>query len=163
MIQEAPLRIAPGQTRPLNFNLRREGNSSTLRLSVEYSMGTTTTVYCSELISYKLGRLSMYDPQKVTFMHQGNTVSYAILRPPCLTISQTRNDESLPIMINLHGAGVEADSEEIRTAFDAVPDLRSWLLSPSGVTSWCGDDWRKFLNCSIHRYITRFTAFKIDS
>ena len=47
-------------------------------------------------------------------------------------------------MLGLHGAGVEADSEQVRSSFDAAPDLQCWLVSPTGMTPWSGDDWRKF-------------------
>ncbi|KAL8831473.1 MAG: hypothetical protein Q9191_000845 [Dirinaria sp. TL-2023a] len=94
-----------------------------------------------ELVSYELAHLTVRDPHKITFMHQENAVSYAILRPPSERASKMRKDEVWPIMIYLHGAGVEADSEQVRTMFDSVPDLRCWLLSPSGMTSWSGDDW----------------------
>lgn len=49
---------------------------------------------------------------------------------------------ALPILLNLHGAGLEADSQRVRHMLDTVPDLRAWVLFPSGVTPWSADDWR---------------------
>jgi hypothetical protein len=46
------------------------------------------------------------------------------------------------VLVVLHGAGLEADSERVRHMLDASPELCAWLLFPSGVTSWSGDDWR---------------------
>ncbi|KAA6409819.1 MAG: hypothetical protein FRX48_06431 [Lasallia pustulata] len=48
---------------------------------------------------------------------------------------------ALPILLNLHGAGLEADSQRVRHMLDTVPDLRAWVLFPSGVTPWSADDW----------------------
>ena len=158
MVEEAPLRVAPGQTRSLNFKLWRKSNSSTLRCLVKYGMDTTSMICLSELVSYRLAHLTVHSPHKMTFTRQKNAVSYAILRPPSERASKTRRDELWPIMINLHGAGVEADSEQIRTMFDSVPDLRCWLLSPSGMTPWSGDDWRKSSKSPVNWHTTKLTA-----
>ena len=46
------------------------------------------------------------------------------------------------MLLNFHGAGLEADSDQVRHMLDSVPDLRAWVLFPTGVTPWSGDDWR---------------------
>ena len=46
-------------------------------------------------------------------------------------------------MLGLHGAGVETNSEQVRDSFDAASDLQCWLVNPTGMTPWSGDDWRK--------------------
>jgi hypothetical protein len=43
----------------------------------------------------------------------------------------------------LHGAGLEADTSQAREMLDAAYGICAWMLFPSGVTSWSGDDWRK--------------------
>ena len=40
----------------------------------------------------------------------------------------------MPILLNLHGAGLEADSHQVRHMLDSAPDLPSWVLFPTGVT-----------------------------
>jgi hypothetical protein len=72
-------------------------------------------------------------------------VSYAILRPPHDTSSCKSRRKEYPVLVNLHGAGLEADTEQVRHMLDDIPLLCAWLLFPSGVTSWSGDDWRKSL------------------
>lgn len=52
--------------------------------------------------------------------------------------------QSLPILLNLHGAGLEADSHQVRHMLDPVPDLHAWVLYPTGGNPWSADDWRKF-------------------
>lgn len=47
----------------------------------------------------------------------------------------------LPVLLQLHGSGVEASSILNFQSLNSLPDLQAWTLFPSGVTSWCGDDW----------------------
>ena len=81
-----------------------------------------------------------HDPQKFTFLHPSGAVSYAILRPPSRAVCN-QNEQELPVLLSLHGAGLEADSDLVRHSFDAVPDLPAWLLFPTGMSMWSGDDW----------------------
>jgi len=76
------------------------------------------------------------DPQKVTFMHPGGMVSYAVLRPPSVNAHCANDSQPAPILLQLHGAGVEANSDQIRHALDSIPDLCAWALFPTGVTPW---------------------------
>ncbi len=43
--------------------------------------------------------------------------------------------------MNLHGAGLESDSHQVRHMLDAVPELGAWVLFPTGMSPWSGDDW----------------------
>jgi predicted esterase len=47
-------------------------------------------------------------------------------------------------MLMLHGAGLEADSDMVRHSLDSLPDLCAWVLFPTGVTPWSGDDWHSW-------------------
>lgn len=79
-------------------------------------------------------------------MHRGGIVSYAILKAPSPRLDSKQNDmERFPVFLNLHGAGLEADSEQIRHSLDALADLDAWILFPTGVTPWSADDWRTLL------------------
>ena len=144
MLQKSPLSLAPGQSRPLTFRINFSGiKLQRFCLSIHYTLMTSpgsvqgTTVVCS------LTDKEITDPHKITFLHPSGIVSYAILRPPSAkACSQIPEGSALPILLNLHGAGLEADSWQVRKTLDAVPDLPAWALSPTGVTSWSGDDWR---------------------
>ena len=98
----------------------------------------------SVVVTSQLTSRKMHEPQRLTFVGAGGAVSYAILRPPP---SQSHSNgvfmRSLPVLVNLHGAGVDADSEEVRHQLDAVPDLPAWVIFPTGGSDWCGDDWRE--------------------
>jgi predicted esterase len=51
---------------------------------------------------------------------------------------------SAPILLQFHGAGVDADNSMVAHALDSIPDLCAWVLFPTGVTSWSGDDWHNW-------------------
>ena len=50
----------------------------------------------------------------------------------------------MPVLLNLHGAGLEADSDQVRFMLDSVPKIEAWVLFPTGGTTWSGDDWRQY-------------------
>lgn len=78
------------------------------------------------------------------YLHPSGIVSYAVIRPPSPSAPCAPSpDNRVPILLALHGAGVEADNPQSKEQYDALPDLCSWLVLPSGVTSWSGDDWRR--------------------
>lgn len=112
----------------MNISFTVEGSSSLLSLTVVSPSSPPRTIE---------------EPHKITFFLPSSTVSYAILRAPsrkvCNELSFT---QSLPVLLNFHGAGLEADSDQVRHILDSVPDLRAWVLFPTGVTPWSGDDWR---------------------
>jgi hypothetical protein len=104
-------------------------------------------------IPIPINHVSRYDAHKVTHIHPSGIVSYAVLRPPSKNATCVSDVRPAPVMVLLHGAGVEADSTIVRNSFDKLPDICAWLLMPSGVTTWSGDDWRTFqsnlrLRCS---------------
>jgi hypothetical protein len=78
----------------------------------------------------------------MTFRHPSGIISYAILIPPSIGTRISSPETSLPILLNLHGAGLEADSHQVRHMLDAVKEIHAWTIFPSGVTPWSGDDWR---------------------
>ena len=136
--------LAPGQSRPLKFQVTaRTLQNMCISLRVMYRLKGSVQVSFSPPISSEVRSTTVSEPQKITFLHPGGIVSYAILRPPLINISSSIDcSQSLPILLNLHGAGLEADSFQVRHMLDAVPNLKAWVLFPTGVTPWSGDDWR---------------------
>ena len=115
-----------------------------LSLVITYKEHGAHSVIRSPIISVMLSSKNDSQPHRTTFLHPGGHVSYAILRAPHVDPShKLSNGQSLPILLNLHGAGLEADSEQVRHMLDSVPDIPAWVLFPTGVTPWSGDDWRK--------------------
>ncbi len=117
-----------------------DANAALLQLRISYTAGDTTFTL---QFDQKLTHRSISEPHKVTHMHPGGIVSYAILRPPGKNESCASDTSStLPVLMMLHGAGLEADCDIVAHALDPLPDLCAWVLFPTGVTPWSGDDWR---------------------
>ena len=117
-----------------------------MSLMITFKMESSHALFHHRLIPHTFSDYSIHTPHKITFLHPGGIVSYAILRAPSPNVSRgLHGDKALPVILNLHGAGLEADSQQVRHMLDSVPDLRGWLLFPTGVTTWSGDDWRRSL------------------
>ncbi|KAJ4369981.1 hypothetical protein N0V83_005745 [Neocucurbitaria cava] len=96
------------------------------------------------VVSQELNHVSIYRPHKITFLHPGGMVSYAMLRAPAKNATCQVGQKMLPILLALHGAGLEADSTMVTSALDPVSNLCAWVLFPTGVTPWSGDDWHNW-------------------
>ena len=135
--------VAPGQTKPIAFKISRFNEEArSFNLVIRY-VSSEVEVVSSIISTIPLRRReSIYEPHKVTHLHSSGVVSYAMLRPPSSSADCTGGPGSeVSILVNLHGAGVEAENPALANSFDSLPDLCAWLIFPSGVTTW-SDDWR---------------------
>jgi predicted esterase len=136
--------LVAGQTRPVVFNITLPSqNASSIAYNIIYRT-TKDTEYSILQMTQDVIRRSMYRPHKVTFLHPGGMVSYAILRPPAKNATCRPAQTKLPVLLALHGAGLEADNSMVTSALDPVSDLCAWVLFPTGVTPWSGDDWHNW-------------------
>lgn len=149
LVHQSTIKIAPGQSRPVAFRVACIPSTPTKQVDVEF----TYRVDSEEPDDYVLSVTgipgtvqSLHQPQKLTYLHPGGIVSYAVLRPPSVAATQTCNatGKGLPILLALHGAGLEADNDLVRHSLDQLPDLCAWVLFPTGVTPWSGDDWHNW-------------------
>ncbi len=135
MYQETAL--APGQSRPLKltFDVAVKLNQF-VSFELKYSVDGTDHV-----VSLIVNLEHTYEGamQKITFLHPSGAVSYAMLRPP--SASGTSAREQVPVLLVLHGAGVEASGSEARHSFDDALELPAWVLIPAGMSPWSSDDW----------------------
>ncbi|QIX01796.1 hypothetical protein AMS68_007313 [Peltaster fructicola] len=140
-----PIRLVPKQSRAIAFQIDCIAGTSaylSIDLHFSYHMGTSNKDQHKLFVGI-LARppVSLNEPHVITYLHPGGIVSYAILRPPT---GKCSGNESLPVLLALHGAGVEADSDQAKHALDGVVDVCAWTLTPSGVTPWSGDDWHNW-------------------
>lgn len=145
MTADIPFRLAPGQTRQLVFRVSSTTEITMFRLSLEifFTMKGISSPLSNIIVSNSFSHRTIHEPHKVTFLLSSGSLSYSILRPPSEIVkNQFSSNQSLPVLLNLHGAGLEADSHQVRHMLDAVPDLHAWVIFPSGITPWSGDDWR---------------------
>ncbi|KAF2840269.1 hypothetical protein M501DRAFT_1002585 [Patellaria atrata CBS 101060] len=142
LLHDEGLIIAPGQTRPISFSVSLNSRNATIiNARVFYHLVDEENFESSLSVTQQLRLRSTYDPQKFTFMHPGGIVSYTIIRPPARNASCDFNQDSLPVLLQFHGAGVEAENDMVAHSLDPVADLCSWVLFPTGITPWSGDDW----------------------
>jgi hypothetical protein len=142
---EKPLHLAPYQIRPLPFQFAPgDGPSGEVIVNIYYKVSQNMTSRAHSF-RVKFDTRSLSQPQRLTYIHPASIVSYAILRPPPLDppCVSDRSNSSLPVIIGLHGAGLDANSAQAREMLDSAYGACAWILFPSGVTSWSGDDWRK--------------------
>ncbi|KAI4727893.1 hypothetical protein E4T49_04322 [Aureobasidium sp. EXF-10728] len=143
LLQPDDFRVVAGQTRPLALAISCNTDCSPyLGIDIEYGIVGHGHSQASVLhVDHQFTQRGLYEPLKVTFYHPGGMVSYAILKPPPTNISCPLDSEGLlPVLLQLHGAGVEADSDLVRHALDSL-DLCAWAVFPTGSTAWSGDDW----------------------
>ncbi|KIW18297.1 hypothetical protein PV08_02585 [Exophiala spinifera] len=132
---EGSVAVAPGQSRLVRMridNLRDP--AKTIKLVFNYAFPDANPR--SVAYEAQLRHANHSSLQKLTFLHPSGAVSYATLRPPPRTV-----DREAPILLNLHGAGVDADGDLARHMFEDAPHLPAWVLTPTGMTSWSSDDW----------------------
>lgn len=141
------LKIVPGQSRPIAFRVAcvpGMWSSKIIDLEVSYHEAPRKQEKLQTRVrAFPRSVQKKHEPQKFTYLHPGGMVSYAVLRPPSPTALDKCNttDGKLPVLLALHGAGLEADDELVRHALDPLADLCAWVLFPTGVTPWSGDDW----------------------
>ncbi|KIW79365.1 hypothetical protein Z517_05977 [Fonsecaea pedrosoi CBS 271.37] len=138
VVASQDIRLAPGQSRPVkmvfdtNFRLNKS-----LKLVLVYSGqdGRLNEI----TFTAQPEHVEMSSLQRITYTHPSGTISYAMLKPPP-TANKTKSHD-LPVILNLHGAGVEVDGPLARHMFDDAPHLPAWILTPTGMSPWSGDDW----------------------
>jgi predicted esterase len=142
LVSDEAISIVAGQSRPVAIYFDcGAGHKSEILFSIKYHIAGKDDDLS---ITFEARpKLQVYgEPHKVTYMHPGGIVSYAVLRPPSpVAIRSVSKGTLLPILVALHGAGVDTDGHDMKHSFDTLPDLKAWALFPSGATPWCGDDW----------------------
>jgi predicted esterase len=145
LLAASPIRVAPGQSRPLAIMLV-DGPicASEVELKLTFLASSQFGKRQHQLpIYFSLHQRRISEPHKITFLHPSGSVSYAILQAPAQLITVTDREE-LPILLNLHGAGLEADSHQVRHQLDSLSNLNAWVIFPTGMSPWSGDDWHSW-------------------
>ncbi|KAI4621817.1 hypothetical protein J4E80_004190 [Alternaria sp. BMP 0032] len=158
-----PITIVSGQTRPIVLKASLStNNASSLDYDITYqSVGGThqNTLH----VSQKLNHIDLYRPHKVTYLHPGGIASYAMLRPPAKNATCPSGQSKLPLLLQLHGAGLEAENAQVTGALDPVSDLCTWVLFPTGVTPWSGDDWHNWGFADVEAAIAAIPTWIADN
>jgi pimeloyl-ACP methyl ester carboxylesterase len=139
LLASPPISLAPGQSRPVGlcFTSRYVDVTGGINITFVYNIGGQQSEQLTTPLKLKFCQRLIHNPHKFTFLHPSGAVSYAILRPPRNNV----HNSTFPVLLNLHGAGLESDSHQVRHMLDAAPDLNAWVLFPTGMSPWSGDDW----------------------
>ncbi|KAK5107656.1 hypothetical protein LTR62_000937 [Meristemomyces frigidus] len=144
LVSKEPITFVPGQTRPVAFRIACAPpivGRGALTMTVRYIKPTSRIPQAVFMSTWPSVR-ELHEPHKITYLHPGGMVSYAVLQPPSPSAPcELENNAKAPVMLVLHGAGLEADDERVRTSLDELSDICAWILFPTGVTPWSGDDW----------------------
>ncbi|KAG2207488.1 hypothetical protein INT47_004236 [Mucor saturninus] len=134
--------IIPGQIRPIGFQFQKEWGSLPaveilkywVRISLVVDDRDEMTEQNEFVIRASCSKITHVDwiksVFKFTFLDYDNTVQYAMAKRPDILTSNPKK----PIIIALHGAGVEADSSFWTKSIPTQPS--SWILFPTGRTPW---------------------------
>jgi predicted esterase len=150
LVHDNPIIIAPGQSRPVAFRVAcvpGTSSSNIMEFEITHHVSSREEEKLPFLVTVVPKPVrSRHDPQKFTYLHPGGMVSYAVLRPPSPIALESCNaaNGKLPVLLALHGAGLEADGELVRHALDPLANICAWVLLPTGVTPWSGDDWHNW-------------------
>jgi predicted esterase len=147
LVHDTPVMIAPGQSRPVAFRVAcvpGTSSSNIMEFEITHHVSSREEERLPFLVTVVPKPVrSRHDPQKFTYLHPGGMASYAVLRPPSPSALASCNatNGKLPVLLALHGAGLEADDDLVRHALDPLANICAWVLFPTGVTPWSGDDW----------------------
>ncbi|OAL25655.1 hypothetical protein AYO22_04644 [Fonsecaea multimorphosa] len=138
IVARQDIHLAPGQSRPVKMIFKAGFRlDESLKFILSYS-GQDAALN-EVTFTTKLEHADISSLQRITFLHPSGTVSYAMLKPP--SAANATKDDRLPVLLNLHGAGVEAGGPLSRHMFDDAAHLPAWILTPTGMSPWSGDDW----------------------
>ncbi|KAF2491853.1 hypothetical protein BU16DRAFT_130466 [Lophium mytilinum] len=138
--------VAAGQTRPILFDVKLSDTTTpSISVRIKYRQVSPASFPSFLEVSQTLTHRSIYEPHKITYLHPGSILSYAMLRPPSKkAVQDSSENEKFPILLAFHGAGVEAENDLVAHALDRTSDIKAWVLFPTGVTTWSGDDWHNW-------------------
>ncbi|KAJ3053644.1 hypothetical protein HK097_003757 [Rhizophlyctis rosea] len=133
------IKLAPGQTYPVPLNLSIEGDNApkSMRIHLDLADLGNTKRWTVSTGEYELERREWGSAYKITFLDYDHSVHYAMAFPPEGNCEQWP-EKRCPVVLALHGAGVEASSSYWTESYRRQKN--AWVLFPTGRTPW-GYDW----------------------
>ncbi|KAI8833518.1 hypothetical protein BJ741DRAFT_551218 [Chytriomyces cf. hyalinus JEL632] len=153
------LKLAPGQLYPLpidvDFDLEEKNGAvlTSIHFQVQFYDLYTKERFTVKSAEFTLEKRVWGEPYKLTFLDYDNSVHYAMALPPKKPCSVV-GEANCPIVLALHGAGVEASSPFWTEAYKQQD--YAWILFPTGRTPW-GFDWHGPSNLNVEAAIHTLT------
>lgn len=162
--------ILPGQSRPVAFTIAAI-NAAEATLNIEARFFAVCFANRSAEIdgrdpmliqvASKLPSRSIWHPHKIIFLHPAGVISYAILQCPSRRVVSTYDPkDKLPILLSLHGAGLEADDDGFKNSLASIHCwVPAWTLFPTGGSPWSGDDWHHWGWADVEAAVAAISAW----
>ncbi|KAL2913539.1 hypothetical protein HK105_206999 [Polyrhizophydium stewartii] len=134
-----PLKLAPGQVLAVPFEFEPPFDSFPELLSLQVTLLDidANASFVVTVGEYRLNKRTWGDAYKFTHYGYDSSVQYSVVKPPIKPCVRSA-EVGCPVVVGLHGAGVNADSpfwvDSIRRQDYA------WVIFPTGRTPW-GFDW----------------------
>ncbi|KAJ3034657.1 hypothetical protein HDV00_004796 [Rhizophlyctis rosea] len=105
------IKLAPGQIYPVPLNISIEGDKAPQKIKIELDIADlgNTLRWTINVGEYELARRQWGSVYKITFLDYDRSVHFAMALPPKNTCEQYP-EKRCPVILALHGAGVEASS-----------------------------------------------------
>ena len=108
-----PLTLAPGQTLAIPFKLTLlDAKTAKADVVVAYHAARSEHQQNAQSVNvpFTFNHASRFSPHKLTHLHRSGIVAYSVLRPPSKNATCCSDIKAAPVMLILHGAGVDADN-----------------------------------------------------
>ncbi|KAJ3406170.1 hypothetical protein HDV05_006128 [Chytridiales sp. JEL 0842] len=136
------IKLAPGQIYPLPIEIYFNPEKSPAPPAVQFELDLidldTLETFTVQAGEYAIEKKKWGEAYKITFMDYDNVVQYAMAKPPKQPCTAYNKRGRCPVVLALHGSGVEVSSAFWTDAYK--PQNYAWILYPSGRTPW-GFDW----------------------
>lgn len=131
--------LAPKQVFPLPINIGFDEAfvSKTIQFSIQVLDIDTNLQYTLLTSAFVIESRIWGEVYKFNFIGYDYSIQYAMARPP-IQPTIAAKDQKFPVVIALHGSGVEADFPFWTNAY--TQQQNAWILFPTGRTRW-GFDW----------------------
>ncbi|KMU73965.1 hypothetical protein CISG_03943 [Coccidioides immitis RMSCC 3703] len=131
-----PFTVASHQSRPLAFKIKFPGRiPAQITFEIGYETGPDRRQRVTA-VTINFEHLPISEPQKFTFLHPSGIVSYAILRPPVTSSCHAGEKKDFPVILGLHGSGVEADSDVGRHMLDDTWGFADVQAAVAAIPNW---------------------------
>ncbi|OCF74661.1 hypothetical protein I204_05041 [Kwoniella mangroviensis CBS 8886] len=150
-------RVTPGQTRPVSIKLKQRRSlpsylqSIKIKFRVKVGSEEKDYIWHPRFKHFHLKDNDQIPPFRITFSSSSSTtfstsvipasISHAMIVPPPNPNSFPKpaaTDQLRPVLLVLHGAGVDITESMMPQAVPSIPD--HWVVLPTGRNEW-GEDW----------------------
>lgn len=165
LVDNGGVKLTSGQARPLTLRMKSVARlDSTSRMTAELRLCYTESALNASVVhnltlTFHLTAAGANGLHRFTFLHPSGVVSYALIRPPDVV---ARYDDRTPVLLALHGAGVDVDGEMMRHSLDGVKNLPALTVFPTGMNTWSADDWHTWAMADVFAAVEALSVWQTN-